>query len=46
VALADLRSIADTPALFETLQALVDTGPRLGGPTPGRVLLGWDGGTG
>jgi len=41
VALADLRSIADTPALFETLRALVDSGPQLGGPTPGRVLLGW-----
>ena len=41
VALADLRSIAETPALFETLQALVDSGPQLGGPTPGRVLLGW-----
>ncbi len=41
VALADLRSIADTPALFETLQALVDSGPQQGGPTPGRVLLGW-----
>jgi len=41
VALTDLHSIADTPALFETLQALVDSGPQLGGPTPGRVLLGW-----
>ena len=41
VALADLRSIAETPALFETLQALVDSGPQLGGPTPGRVVLGW-----
>jgi pimeloyl-ACP methyl ester carboxylesterase len=41
VALADLRSIADTAALFETLQALVDSGPQLGGPTPGRVVLGW-----
>ncbi len=41
VALADLRSIADTPALFETLQALVDSGPQAGGPTPGRVVLGW-----
>jgi pimeloyl-ACP methyl ester carboxylesterase len=41
VALADLRSIAETPALFGTLQALVDSGPQLGGPTPGRVLLGW-----
>jgi pimeloyl-ACP methyl ester carboxylesterase len=41
VALADLRSIADTPALYETLQALVDSGPQLGGPTPGRVVLGW-----
>jgi pimeloyl-ACP methyl ester carboxylesterase len=41
VALADLRSIAETPALFRTLQALVDSGPQLGGPTPGRVLLGW-----
>jgi pimeloyl-ACP methyl ester carboxylesterase len=41
VALADLRSIAETAALFRTLQALVDSGPQLGGPTPGRVLLGW-----
>ena len=41
VALADLRSIADTPALYETLQALVVSGPQLGGPTPGRVVLGW-----
>ena len=41
VALADLRSIADTPALDETLQALVDRGPQLGGPTPGTVVLGW-----
>ena len=41
VALTDLRSIADTTALFETLRALVDSGPQLGGPTPGRVLLGW-----
>ena len=41
VALTDLRSIADTPALFPTLQALVDSGPQLGGPTPGRVVLGW-----
>lgn len=41
VALADLRSIAETEALFETLQALLDSGPQLGGPTPGRVVLGW-----
>ena len=41
VALADLRSIAATPSLYETLQALVDSGPQLGGPTPGRVVLGW-----
>lgn len=41
VALTDLRSIADTPALFPTLQALVDSGPQQGGPTPGRVVLGW-----
>ena len=41
VALADLRSIAETPALEETLRALVDSGPQLGGPTPGRVVLGW-----
>jgi pimeloyl-ACP methyl ester carboxylesterase len=41
VALTDLRSIADTPALFQTLQALVDSGPQLGGPTRGRVVLGW-----
>ena len=41
VALADLRSIAETPALDETLRALVASGPQLGGPTPGRVVLGW-----
>ena len=41
VALADLQSIATTPALFPTLQALLHSGPQLGGPTPGRVLLGW-----
>lgn len=41
VALTDLQSIADTPALFATLQALVDSGPQQGGPTPGRVVLGW-----
>ena len=41
VVLPELRSIADTAALDETLQALVDSGPQLGGPTPGRVVLGW-----
>ena len=41
VALTDLRSIADTDALFPTLQALLDSGPQPGGPTPGRVVLGW-----
>ena len=41
VALADLRSIAETPALDETTRALLDSGPQLGGPTPGRVVLGW-----
>lgn len=41
VALRDLQAIAGTPALFETLTALVDSGPQLGGPTPGRVVLGW-----
>ena len=41
VALTDLQSIATTPALSATLQALLDSGPQLGGPTPGRVLLGW-----
>ena len=41
VVLPELRSIADTPALDETLQALVDSGPQRGGPTPGRVVLGW-----
>jgi len=41
VALRDLQTIARTPALFETLKALVDSGPQLGGPTPGRVVLGW-----
>ncbi len=41
VALSDLRSIADTPALDATLRALVRSGPQLGGVTPGRVVLGW-----
>lgn len=41
VALTDLRSIADTEALFPTLDALLASGPQLGGPTPGRVVLGW-----
>ena len=41
VALTDLQSIATTPALFPTLRALLDSGPQLGGPTPGRVVLGW-----
>ena len=41
VALTDLQSIATTPALSETLQALLDSGPQRGGPTPGRVVLGW-----
>ena len=41
VALADLQSIAQTEALFETLTALLASGPQLGGPTPGRVVLGW-----
>ena len=41
VALTDLQSIAQTEALFETLTALLDSGPQLGGPTPGRVVLGW-----
>lgn len=40
-ALTDLRSIADTEALFPTLDALLGSGPQLGGPTPGRVVLGW-----
>lgn len=40
-AVIDLESIARTPALFETLQALLDAGPQLGGPTPGKVVLGW-----
>ena len=41
VALTDLRSIADTEVLFPTLQALLDSGPQQGGPTAGRVVLGW-----
>ena len=41
VALADLQSIAETSALYATLAALVDSGPQPGGPTPGRVVLGW-----
>ena len=41
VALADLCSIAETPALDATLRALLDSGPQLGGLTPGRVVLGW-----
>lgn len=41
VALSDLTAIADTGALFETLDALLASGPQLGGPTAGRVVLGW-----
>lgn len=41
VALADLQSIAGTSALSATLSALLGSGPQLGGPTPGRVVLGW-----
>ena len=41
IALADLRSIAETPALDATLRALLASGPQLGGPTPGRIVLGW-----
>ncbi|MBW3631341.1 MAG: alpha/beta fold hydrolase [Gemmatimonadetes bacterium] len=41
VALSDLQAIATTPELFSTLRALLDSGPQLGGPTPGRVVLGW-----
>lgn len=41
VALPDLQAIATTPALFPTLQALLDSGLQQGGPTPGRVVLGW-----
>ena len=41
VALSDLQAIATTTALFETLDALLDSGPQLGGPTPGKVVLGW-----
>ena len=41
VALTDLQSIATTPALSATLRALLDSGPQAGGPTPGRVVLGW-----
>ena len=40
-ALTDLQSIAETEALFETLDALLDSGPQLGGTTKGRVVLGW-----
>lgn len=40
-ALTDLESIATTPALFETLEALVDADPQRGGTTPGKVVLGW-----
>ena len=41
VALADLQAIATTPELFSTLRALLGSGPQPGGPTPGRVVLGW-----
>lgn len=41
VALTDLQSIAGTSALSGTLSALLGSGPQLGGPTPGRVVLGW-----
>ena len=41
VALSDLQAIAGTEALFETLDALLASGPQLGGQTPGRVVLGW-----
>ena len=41
VALSDLQAIAGTEALFETLDALLASGPQLGGATPGRVMLGW-----
>lgn len=41
VALSDLQAIAATEALFETLDALLASGPQLGGQTPGRVVLGW-----
>ena len=41
VALTDLHSIATTPALSETLRALLEAGPQRGGPTRGRVVLGW-----
>jgi pimeloyl-ACP methyl ester carboxylesterase len=41
VALADLQSIASTPAAYPTLDALIASGPQQGGPTPGRVVLGW-----
>ena len=41
VALTDLQSIAQTEALFETLDALLESGEQPGGPTPGRVVLGW-----
>ncbi len=40
-AILDLESIAATVALDETLAALVEAGPQLGGETPGRVILGW-----
>lgn len=41
VALSDLQAIATTAELFPTLTALLDSGPQQGGPTPGRVVLGW-----
>jgi pimeloyl-ACP methyl ester carboxylesterase len=41
VALSDLQAIATTRSLFPTLAALLDSGPQLGGPTKGRVVLGW-----
>jgi pimeloyl-ACP methyl ester carboxylesterase len=41
VAVSELQSIAGTAALYETLAALLDSGTQAGGPTPGRVVLGW-----
>ncbi len=41
VTLTELQSFIDAPAFDPTLDALVASPPQQGGPTPGRVVLGW-----
>ena len=41
VTLTELQSFIDAPAFDRTLDALVASPPPEGGPTPGRVVLGW-----